>query len=140
MTKTITITNPAQVRVGDKAYFQNCDFGFTVLDVDKHDHNFTIKVEIPISEAGFWSDSSLFDYATREVEVPEWPKPHDSHLHIYFGSDGKRYIYNPCSEHDTMPWSVEGTFASHTRDDMSSIFPEAIPLIELELIPMESES
>lgn len=30
----LTITDPMQMKAGDKAYFRGCDFGFTVLKVD----------------------------------------------------------------------------------------------------------
>lgn len=140
MKNTIIVTDLTRVRVGDKAYFKDCDFGFTVLDVNKYDKFSALKVNIPMSEDGFCADPSLFVYATRVVEEPEWPDPNDLQLHIYLGSDGKKYLYNPVGNADHMPWAVENSSAFQSRDDMTSIFPEALPLIELECIPMEIES
>ena len=48
MRKTITITDQTQVEVGDKAYFKDCDFGFTVLKVNRIDANYPIKVRDPL--------------------------------------------------------------------------------------------
>jgi hypothetical protein len=68
MEKIITITDPMQVRIGDKAYFKDCDFGFTVSLVDKDDKIKPFTVVIPFSESVCWALSSQFDHATREVE------------------------------------------------------------------------
>lgn len=35
--KIITITDPMLVETGDKVYVKDCDFGFTVVDVDRSD-------------------------------------------------------------------------------------------------------
>ena len=140
MTKTITITDPMQVKIGDKAYFKNCDFGFDVIDANRSDTYLPFEVMTPLSGSGCWAQSSRFDHATREVEEPKWPDPPNLKLHIYIGADGKRYIYNPCSEEDTETWSVEGYFAYYSRETMGAYHRDALPHTELELIPKESES
>ena len=141
MTKTITITDPMQVKVRDKAYFKGCDFGFDVIDVDTDDEDSTIAVYNPLSDSSYWASSSLFDHATREVEVPGWPDPRDFKLHVYLGADGKRYIYNPTKKkNDFLPWLEEGSFSFYSRNAMESYCHDALPLTELELIPKESES
>ena len=140
MKKTITITDLTQVRAGDQAYFRNCDFGFTVIDIIEGDAFFTLRVNTPISKDGNWADSALFDHATREVNELEWTKPEDLRLHIYLGSDGKKYLYNPCSEIDTEPWSVENSFAFQSTEKIYRNHMDALPLQELELIHKVSES
>ena len=66
MKNIITITDITKVRAGDKVYFQNCDFGFTVNDAI-----YTLQVDNPTCEGSTWSSSLLFDHATREVEAKE---------------------------------------------------------------------
>lgn len=95
MKKIITITNPMLVKAGDKVYFKDCNFGFTVSLVDNDDTIKPFMVVIPFSESGCWALSSQFDHATREIEELELPNPHDIKLNVYLGADGRRYIYNP---------------------------------------------
>ena len=71
MKKTITITDITKVRVGDKAYFKNCDFGFTVGLMDTEDKDSPFAVYNPLSGDYYWVLLSRFDHATREVEVKE---------------------------------------------------------------------
>lgn len=139
MKKIITITGPMLVKAGDKAYFKDCDFGFTVRCTDNEDTDMPFNVAVPFSHVCYWVHSSRFDHATREVEEPEWPDPHDIKLHIYLGADGKRYIYNPCSEEDTEPWSVEGYLAYYSRETMGAYHPDALPLVELKLVPVKDD-
>ena len=146
MKNIITITDITKVRVGDKAYFQNCDFGFTVIDIDENDADYTLNVDNPTCEGNTWSSSLLFDHATREVEVKEqeWPEPEDLDLHIYLGSDGVKYVYMPISESDILPWSILSSSDHSLRwwstRDLASDRPEALPLTELKLVPKEKES
>ena len=140
MRKTITITDPMQVKAGDKAYFKDCDFGFDVIDVDTDDEYRPIAVYDPLSGFLCWTFSSRFDHATREVEGPEWPAPHDLKLHIYFGADGKRYIYNPTDKGDGLPWFVEGGFECYARDEMEADYRGALPLTEVKLVPVNDDN
>jgi hypothetical protein len=137
--KTITITDPMQVEVGDKAYFKDCDFGFDVIDVNTDDEDRPIVISNPLSGFKYRAFLSRFTHATREVYEPEWPDPHDIRLHVYLGSDGKRYLYNPRGEQDAMPWSAERRFASQTREEIEDMFPEALPLTELKLVPVKGD-
>lgn len=73
-------------------------------------------------------------------EALEWPNPHDLILHIYLGANGVLYLYNPCSERDAVPWAVACSDDFFNRRRIAIKFPEALPLIELELIPKERES
>ena len=139
MTKTITITDPMKVETGDKAYFENCDFGFTVLDVDKSDKSQPFLVYNPLVGYDAYAYSQQFDHATREVEEPEWPDPHDLRLHVYLGSDGSRYIYNPVNETDDAPWVAEHKFSYCSRENIEEYHHDALPLIELELTSKEIE-
>ena len=143
MKNKIIITNLTQVRVGDKAYFKNCDYGFTVTDVDESDITLTFKVATPLSEDDYWADSDLFDHATREVDEPEWPEPEDLDMHIYLGSDGVKYCYMPISESDILPWSILSSSDHSLRwwsaRDLASDRHEALPLTELKLVPKEEE-
>ena len=145
MKNKIIITNLTQVRVGDKAYFKNCDFCFTVTDIDENDAIYTLKVDNPTYEGSTWSSSLLFDHATREVEVkePEWPEPEDLDMHIYLGSDGVKYCYMPISESDILPWSILSSSDHSLRwwsaRDLASARHEALPLTELKLVPKEEE-
>ena len=134
MRKTITITDPMQVKVRDKAYVKDCDFGFTVTKVDADDKHCPFAVYDPLSRDYYWIHSSQFDHATREVDEPEWPAPHDVKLHVYLGADGKRYIYNPTDKGDALPWSFEGGFGFYSRDEMETDYHDALPLIELRLV------
>ena len=127
MKKTITITDPMQVKIGDKAYFKDCDFGFTVTGLDADGEHSPFAVYNPLLGDYYWILLSRFDYATREVDEPEWPDPHDLDLHIYFGSDGKRYIYNPTDKGDALPWFVEGGFTCYARDEMEAYHRDALP-------------
>ena len=138
--KIITITDPRQVKVGDKAYFKDCDFGFTVSLVDKDDTIKPFTVTVPFSHLGYWVHSSRFDHAIREVDELEWPDPHDIKLRVYLGANGKRYICNPCSEQDTCPWTVENSTGFYSRQRMAHMFPEAIPLTELKLVPANDDN
>lgn len=140
MRKTITINDPMQVKVGDKAYFKDCYFGFTVREVDEKDKSMPFAVTTPFCYGTNWVRSSLFDHAERTVEELEWPDPHDISLHVYLGADGMKYIYNHCIVRDQEPWIVEGSMTYHSRRWMAAKFQEALPLIELELIPKERES
>ena len=140
MTKTITITDPMQVEVGDKAYFKDCDFGFTVTELDADDEHRPIAVSNPLSGDSYWACSSRFDHATREVDELEWPAPHDTKLHVYLGADGKRYIYNPIDKGDIMPWYIESHFECRSREEMETDYRDALPLTELKLVPEEKES
>ena len=145
MKKTITITDITKVRVRDKAYFKNCDFGFTVIDIDENDAIYTLQVDNPTYEGSTWSSSLLFDHATREVEdkEPEWPEPEDLDMHIYLGSDGVKYCYMPISESDILPWSILSSSDHSLRwwsaHDLASDRPEALPLTELKLVPKEKK-
>ena len=132
--KTITITDPMQVKPGDKAYFKDCDLGFTVLKVDELDTDLPFTVMTPLGDGGYWVQSSHFDHAERTIDESEWPDPNDLRLHVYLGADDMKYIYNPCIVPDPAPWIAEGSFASRDRQQMTSMFPEALPLTELELI------
>lgn len=140
MKKQIIITDITQVQVGDKAYFKNCDLGFAVIDVIDGDAFFTLRVNTPLSKDGGWADSSLFDHATRKIKEPEWPDPNDLQLHIYLGSDGKKYIYNPSDNHDPIPWLVENSFAFQSTKQISTNNTNALPLQELECVPKRSAS
>lgn len=137
---TITINDPMQVKAGDKAYFKDCDFGFTVSLVDKDDTKLPFAVMTPLGYAGFWARSSRFDHATREVEEPEWPDPHDLKFHIYRGADDRLYFYNPTGKRDTSPWSIEGMFTFHSRRCLEAEHRDALPITELELVPKKRES
>ena len=139
MKKTITITDPMQVKAGDKAYFKDCDFGFTVTELVADDEDTPIEVYNPLSGYAFWASSSQFDHATREVEMPEWPDPHDLDLHIYFGADGELYIYKPTDKGDSLPWFVEGGFDYHSRENMEAYHRDALPLTEVKLVPVKDD-
>ena len=143
MKKTITITDITKVRVGDKAYFKNCDFGFTVRLVDTEDKDSPFAVYNPLSGDYYWVLLSRFDHATREVEEHEWPHPEDLDLHVYLGADGKQYIYAPSYEGDQTPWKrlpyyIDGDW--HDAEEMTEYYQEALPLKELKLVPKEEES
>ena len=146
MKKTITITDITKVRVGDKAYFKNCDFGFTVGFVDTEDKDTHFAVYNPLSGDYYWILLSRFDHATREVESkePEWPEPEDLDMHIYLGSDGVKYCYMPISESDILPWSIlsssDHSLCWWSAHDLASARHEALPLTELKLVPKEEES
>lgn len=139
MRKTITITDPMQVKIGDKAYFKDCDFGFTVLATDKSDKRTPLMVMDPLSVCNYWVLSRQFDHATREVEEPEWPDPHGAKLHVYLGSDGRRYIYYPINEIDMVPWSIDGTSLFRSRESMEADHRDALPLTELKLVPVKDD-
>ena len=139
MRKTITITDPMQVKVGDKAYFKDCDFGFTVTGLDADDEHRPIAVSNPLSGDSYWACSSRFDHATREVEEPEWPAPSDSEMHIYLGADGRRYIYNPFDEYDSLPWVSEVHCGWHSREHMEAYHRDALPLTEVKLVPAKDD-
>ena len=136
---TITITDPIKVNAGDKAYFKDCDFGFTVTGLDADDEHRPIAVSNRLSGDSYWACSSRFDHATREVEGSEWPDPHDLDLHIYSGSDGKRYIYNPTDKGDALQWSFEGGFGFYSRYEMEAYHRDALPLTEVKLVPAKDD-
>ena len=139
MRKTITITDPMQVEIGDKAYFKDCDFGFDVIDVNRSDTYLPFEVMTPLSDSGCWVQSPRFDYAIRVVKDSEWPDPHDIKLHVYLGADGRRYIYNPCSKDDIEPWTFERNFSYFSRENMEEFYPDALPLTELKLVPVKDD-
>ena len=140
MRKIITITDPRQVKIGDKAYFKDCDFGFDVSGISAYDADCPVAVCNPLSGLAYWAFLSQFDYATREVEEPEWPAPQDFKLHVYLGADGRRYIYNPIKDTDTSPWFVEGYFAWNSRESMEDYCRDALPLTELRLVPAKDDN
>jgi hypothetical protein len=133
------ITDPMQVKVGDKAYFKGCDSGFTVVKTDNEDQDMPFKVSTPFCDTYFWVRSSYFDHAIREDKEQEWPDPHDFKLHVYLGADGRRYICNPCSEQDTCPWTVENSIGFVERQQMAHIFHEALPLTEFKFVPVKDD-
>lgn len=140
MKKIITITDPMLVDTGDKVYVKDCDFGFTVVDVDRSDKYRTLQVNNPLSGTGYCALTKLFDHATREVEEPEWPDPHDLRLRIYLGADGKRYIYNPTEKKNVFSqWLAEGSLSFHSRNAMESYYYDALPLTELKLVPVKDD-
>lgn len=139
MRKTITITDPMQVEIGDTAYFKDCDFGFTVTSLVEDDERTPFMVMNPVSGWTCLTSSEQFDHATREVEEHEWPDPHDLKLHVYLGADGRRYIYNPINESDTSPWVSEGTFVWYPSEGMEDDHRDALPLTELKLVPINDD-
>ena len=142
MRKTITIIDPMQVKAGDKAYFKDCDFGFTVTGLDADDEHRPIAVSNPLSGDSYWACSSRFDYATREVDEPEWPEPHDLKFRIYLGADGKQYLYAPSYEDDQIPWKQLPYYIDndwHSAKGMTEYHPEALPLKELKLVPVNDD-
>lgn len=140
MTKTITITEANKVKEGDIAYFTSTDITAEVIAVDHEDKIHPFAVLNPFGHGVVWAHADVFDHATREVKEPEWPDPNDFNLHVYLGSDGMRYIYNPVDENDKTAWTSERHFAYITREIMEAYHRDALPLIELELIPKECES
>ena len=144
MRKTIIITDPMQVKIGDKAYFNHCDFGFAVTGVDADDERSPIAVSNPLSGCNYWVDLSQFSHATREVEEPEWPHPNDNEMHVYLGADGGKYLYMPSSDVDMIPWIRLPLYDHHNTwseaEEMASDFPEALPLTELKIVTKEDES
>ena len=142
MRKTITITDPMQVKIGDKAYFNNCDFGFTVTRVNADEKHSPFSVYNPLSGDYYWILLSQFDHATREVDEPEWPEPHDLELHIYLGADGKQYLYAPSYEDDQIPWMQLPYYMDndwYDAKEMTAYHPEALPLKELKLVPVNDD-
>jgi hypothetical protein len=138
--RKITVNDPMLVKVGDKAYFKGCDFGFTVSRTDNEDRYAPFTVVTPFSEYVCWALSSRFDHATREVEEPEWPDPHDLRLRIYLGADGKRYIYNPTEKKNVFcQWLAEGSLSFRSRNAMESYYRDALPLTELKLVPVKDD-
>lgn len=138
-TITITITDPTQVQTGDKAFFKGCDFGFTVSQVDHEDKIYPFTVMAPFGTDFYWAESATFDHATREVEKPEWPDPHDLDIHVYLGSDGLRYIYNPISQADQVPWAIERQHGFRSRKNLELSNSDALPLTELRLVPAKDD-
>ena len=139
---TITITDPKQVKVRDKAYFKDCDFGFTVTGVDADNEYSPFSVYNPLLGDYYWILLSRFDYATREVEEPEWPNPSDLEMHVYLGADGKQYIYAPSYEGDPVPWMQLPYYRDndwHDAEEMTEYHPEALPLKELKLVPVKDD-
>ena len=139
MRKTITITDPMQVEPDDKAFFKDCDFGFTVFKVNRGDTVRPFMIYNPLIGDKFWALSSRFDHATREVEGPEWPKPSDRELHIYLGSDGEKYLYMPEYDCDCEPWRRLPSHPWRDADGMTSSYPAALPLKELKLVPAKDD-
>ena len=143
MRKTITITDPIQVKPGDEAYFKDCDFGFTVTGVDADDERSPIAVYNPLSGLNYWVDLSRFSHATREVKEPEWPHPDDNEMHVYLGADGVKYLYMPSSDVDVTPWIRLPLYDYHNKwsedEEMARDFPEALPLTELELVTKDAK-
>ena len=139
-----TITDPMQVKTGDKAYFKDCDFGFTVGLVDADDKDSPIAVYNPLSGDYYWILLSRFDHAIREVEEPEVPHPKDLKLHVYIGADGVNYLYMPDDESDKLPWrrfpSPEDSTLWLSDDDLGIYCTNALPLTELKLVPKEEEA
>jgi len=148
MKNIITITDPAQVRVGDKAYFKNCDFGFTVIDVDRSSDTLILKVPDPLFGADTWVHSSLFDHATREVEVKEHglPCPKDGRVHIYRDADDRLFVSQPSlDDKSARVWAFLGWlgrdefnvgFPGWTTPEIISISIE-FPLTEVEIVDKE---
>lgn len=140
MTKTITITDPRQVKAGDKAYFKGCGFGFDVIGVDADDEDSPIVVYNPLSGFNYWASSSRFDHATREGREPEWPHPGDIDMHVYLGSDGKKYLYMPGYDCDSFPWRRLPNDDWSDAEEMTERYPDALPMTELKLVPEDEES
>ena len=148
MKNIITITDITKVQAGDKAYFQNCDFGFTVIDIDENDAIYTLKVDNPTYEGSTWSSSLLFDHATREVEVKEQglPCPKDGLVHIYRDADDRLFVSQmSLDDKSERVWAFLGWLG---RDDFNVGFPgwttpEIIsisiefPLTEVEIVDKE---
>ncbi len=142
---TITITDPMKVKAGDKAYFKNCDFGFTVTGVDPDDKDCPIAVYNPLSGEYYWILLSRFDHATREVDEPEWPHPEDLKLHVYIGADGANYLYMPEDESDKLPWRrfpspQDYALLWMSEDNLATYYTNALPLTEVNLAPKEEEA
>ena len=139
MRKTITITDPMLVKLGDKAYFKVCGFGFRVLETDMSNPDAPLKVYDPLIGDTCWPHSHQFDHATREVEDPGWPDPHDTRLHVYLGADDVRYIYNPTDKYDPTPWFIERQVVCRSRETMEVYHRIALPLTELKLVPAKDD-
>jgi len=136
MTKTITITDPRQVKVGDKAYFKDCDFGFTVSGTSASDADQPIAVCGPLSGLSYWVSLSRFDHATREVEEPEWPEdPKDKEVHWYKDSTGETIGYEQQYWY-MRPFTDDGMI----REDAIKWYSDSLPLTEMKLVPKEEKS
>lgn len=136
MKNIITITDITKVQAGDKAYFQNCDFGFTVIDIDENDAIYTLKVDNPTYEGSTWSSSLLFDHATREVEEPEWPEdPKDKEVHWYKDSTGETIGYERQYWY-MRPFTDDGVI----RENAIKWYSDSLPLTEMKLVPKEEGS
>lgn len=139
LTMIKTITDPMQVKIGDKAYFKGCDFGFTVVGTDRSNPVAPLKVYIPRFNCTCWPQPDRFDHAIRKFEELEWPDPQGTRLHVYLGADGRRYIYYPNNEIDMAPWSIDGTSPFLSRETMKVYHRNALPLTELKLVPAKDD-
>lgn len=140
MKKIITITDPMQVKIGDKAYFKGYCYGFTVLGTDRSNPDAPLKVNDLLVGCTCWPHSHRFDHATRVVEEPDWPDPQGTRLHVYLGADGRRYIYYyPTTEIGMAPWVAEGTSLFLSRKSMKADYRNALPLTELKLVPAKDD-
>jgi hypothetical protein len=142
MIKTIAITDPRQVRIGDKAYFKHCDFGFNVVRI-RYMKSTPFAVINPLDGYEQWAESRQFKYATREVDEPEWPDPQDNELHVYLGADGKQYLYMPTYEGDSVPWKQLPYYKGDdwlNAEGMTKCYPSALPLTELKFVPANEET
>ena len=143
MRKTIRINDIKDVQVGDLLFVKGCSAGFRVAVVRANSLLFPVAVDNPFAGSTSCVSSDMFDHAERTVEEPEWPKPSDSELHIYLGSDGEKYLYLPICERDSTPWKslpyLEGDIWM-SADEITKCYPAALPLKELKLVPKEEES
>ena len=132
MKKTIRIDNLEDVQVGDMLFVKGHSDGYRVACVQP------VNVDNPFCHGFVYVNTDKFDHATRDVKKLKWPDPHDFSSHVYIGSDGKQYIYEPCSKQDSCfkdpePWYVEiyGTYRCYSRKDMEAKYRDALPLTEL---------
>lgn len=139
MIKTITITDPRQVRIGDKAYFKHCDFGFNVIRI-RYMKSTPFAVINPLDGYEQWAESRQFKYATREVDEPEWPDPQDNDMHVYQGADGAKYLYMPTYDCDPAPWHQLPNGGLLAAKVITECYPSALPLTELKFVPTNEET
>ena len=96
-----TITDIADVRPGDVAYFHHLCGGYEVLSVDLISHIsarllVTIPPDFPIhgvkANAWLWDDG--FDHATREIPDKKLPTVTSGHPQAFFTQSGKVVYYD----------------------------------------------
>lgn len=106
-----TITDIAEVRAGDTAYFRHLACGIEVIENDRQDDEKSLYVRTPKDfpfgpgNNWWWARNSAFLYAEREVPDKKLPRVAHCHPKAFFTQSGRIVYYDGLND-AIFPWNI----------------------------------